>query len=86
VVIGEDYPYPVVEYETAKEEFWRRYDRLKPAAAARLGEEAIARRASLTGGVPGAKRIAAEHGLDGADDGTDGVDSGGRQSDLSGFD
>jgi hypothetical protein len=37
-------------------------------AATRLGEEAIARRASLSGGIDGAKRIADEHG--GEDDGT----------------
>ncbi len=57
-----DYPRPVVEYETAKEQFWRRYESLKEEAAAKLGEEEIARRASLSGGITGAKEIAREYG------------------------
>ncbi len=65
VWIGKDYPYPVMEYEAAVDEFSRRYDAVKPAAAARLGEKAIARRASLSGGIEGARRIAEEHGEDG---------------------
>jgi len=67
VRVGEDgdFPRPVVEYEPAVEEFWRRYDAVKPAAAARLGEAEIARRASLSGGIEGAERIAAEHGGEG---------------------
>jgi deoxyribodipyrimidine photo-lyase len=62
VEIGEDYPYPVVEYESAKAEFWSRYDRVKPRAAARLADETVARRASLSGGREAAERIAAEYG------------------------
>ena len=87
VKIGETYPYPLVEYEAAKEEFWQRYDAIKPEAAARLGDEEIARRVSLSGGVPGAKRIADEHG-----DGAAGRDRDGdtprdspRQTDLTRF-
>jgi deoxyribodipyrimidine photo-lyase len=59
-----DYPRPVVEYEAAKERFWRRYEAVKPAAAARLGDEEIAKRASLSQGVSGAKAIAEKHGTD----------------------
>ncbi|PSQ52485.1 deoxyribodipyrimidine photolyase [Halobacteriales archaeon SW_8_65_20] len=64
VELGETYPYPIAEYESAKETFWRRYNAVKPEAAARLGDEEIARRVSLSGGIPGAKRIADEHGTD----------------------
>ena len=57
-----DYPRPVVEYEAAKERFWRRYDDVKAAAAARLADEAIAKRASFSRGIAGAKAIAEAHG------------------------
>jgi deoxyribodipyrimidine photo-lyase len=77
-----DYPRPVVEYEAAIEEFWRRYDAVKPAAAARLGEKEVARRASLSGGLDGARRIAAEHGE--SEGGTD-TDGTGEQADLTAF-
>ena len=66
VVIGDgpdaDYPRPVVEYEAAKERFWRRYEGPKAAAAARLADEEVARRASFSRGLAGAKAIAEAHG------------------------
>jgi deoxyribodipyrimidine photo-lyase len=80
VQIGEgssaDYPRPVVEYEAAKERFWRRYEQVKPAAAARLADPEIARRASLSGGPNSAQRIARNHG---------GSTPAATQTDLSGF-
>jgi deoxyribodipyrimidine photo-lyase len=77
VEIGADYPRPVVAYEPAVERFWRRREAVEAAAAARLGEDEIAARASLSGGRERARRIAAEHG-DRDDDGT-------RQTDLAAF-
>ena len=66
VVIGDgpdaDYPRPVVEYEAAKERFWRRYEGPKAAAAARLADEEVARRASFSRGLAGAKAIASKYG------------------------
>ncbi|OYR78555.1 cryptochrome/deoxyribodipyrimidine photo-lyase family protein [Halorubrum ezzemoulense] len=62
IEIGEAYPYPVVDYEAAREEFRERYGAVHGAAAARLGDEEIARRASLSGGVGAARSIAADHG------------------------
>lgn len=73
VRIGEDYPYPVVDYERARLEFRERYGAVHGAAAARLGDEAIAHRASLSEGLRAARSIAADHGepaethADGAD-------------------
>jgi deoxyribodipyrimidine photo-lyase len=48
VVVGEDYPYPIVEYEAARRRAVERYERLKPDALAALNEPEIARRASLS--------------------------------------
>jgi deoxyribodipyrimidine photo-lyase len=48
VVIGEEYPYPVVEYEAARERAVEKYERLKPDALAALEKPEIARRASLS--------------------------------------
>ena len=67
VRIGEGYPYPVVDYEAARAEFRDRYGAAFGAAAAHLGDEAIARRASLSGGVEAAESIAADHGDPDAD-------------------
>ena len=61
IEIGETYPYPVVDYEAARQEFRERYGAVYPAAADRLGDEAIARRASLSGGLDAASSIAADH-------------------------
>jgi len=71
-----DYPRPVVEYEAAKERFWRRYEDTKAAAAARLADEEIATRASLSRGIAGARAIAERYGTE-AKPGT--------QTDLTGF-
>jgi deoxyribodipyrimidine photo-lyase len=80
VCIGEgsdaDYPRPVVEYEAARERFRRRYGDAKAAAAARLADEEVARRASLSGGMAGARAIAEEHGRETRT---------GTQTDLTGF-
>ncbi|WP_096395879.1 cryptochrome/deoxyribodipyrimidine photo-lyase family protein [Halorubrum trapanicum] len=62
VEIGADYPYPVVDYEAARSEFRERYGAASPAAADKLGDEEVARRASLSGGLGAARSIAAEHG------------------------
>ncbi|TKX81594.1 FAD-binding domain-containing protein [Halorubrum sp. SD626R] len=94
VEIGEEYPYPVVDYEAAREEFERRYYDAHPAAAGRLADESIARRASLSGDLDAARAIAEEHGSeasergDGAtgDGATASGDHRGRQTDLSAFD
>jgi len=71
-----DYPRPVVEYEAAKERFWRRYEDRKAAAAARLAEEDIAKRASLSRGMSGARAIANKYGKE---------EESGTQTDLTGF-
>jgi deoxyribodipyrimidine photo-lyase len=49
VVIGEDYPYPVIDYEAARQRAMDRYERLKPKAREALARPGIARRASLSG-------------------------------------
>jgi deoxyribodipyrimidine photo-lyase len=64
VAIGEDYPRPVVDFEARREEFWSRYERYRPAAARRLSQPEVAKRASFSGGYEAAKAIAAEHGSD----------------------
>ena len=71
VRVGEEYPYPVVDYEAARSEFRERYGAVHGAAAARLGEEETARRASLSGGIEAARSIAAERGEPGRADATD---------------
>jgi deoxyribodipyrimidine photo-lyase len=48
-VIGEDYPYPVVEYEAARERAVDRYEAVRPRAQAALEVPEVARRASLSG-------------------------------------
>ncbi len=70
VVVGEDYPRPVVDFEARCEEFWSRYERRRPAAARRLAQPKIAKRASFSGGYGTAKSIAAEHESDGETDET----------------
>jgi deoxyribodipyrimidine photo-lyase len=62
VRVGETYPYPVVDYEAARSEFRDRYGAVHGAAAARLADEEIARRASLSGGTGAARSIVADHG------------------------
>ena len=48
VVIGEDYPYPVVEYERARQHAMDRYEEIRSAAVAALHRPEVARRASLS--------------------------------------
>ena len=74
---NDDYPYPIVDYEAAVSRFRRRYGAVASDAAARLADESVARRVSLSGGIPAAERIAAEHGGD--------DDDGGEQADLTAF-
>ena len=86
VRIGDEYPYPVVDYEAARLEFRDRYAAIYPRAAARLADETVARRASLSGGVDGATSIATEHGDGGiksesTDDDGGGGTAGGEASD-----
>ena len=64
IEIGDEYPYPVVDFETRRTAFWERYDRVSSVAAARLAEPATAKRASLSGGIEAANAIAARHGDD----------------------
>ncbi len=88
VRIGEDYPYPVVDYEAARLEFRDHYAAVQPRAAARLADETIARRASLSGGIDGARSIAGEHGAptDAADGSVDNDPGGtGTQTGLDEF-
>jgi len=62
VSIGEDYPRPVVEFEARREEYWDRFERYRPNAAAMLRRPAIAKRASFSGGYSAARAIADEYG------------------------
>ncbi|MES3516257.1 MAG: FAD-binding domain-containing protein [Natronomonas sp.] len=68
VRIGETYPLPVVEFESRREAFWNRYERLRPKAARALARPKIARRASFSGGYAAARAIADEYGSE-VDDG-----------------
>jgi len=65
-----DYPRPVVEFEAARDRFFERRDAVKAEAAARLADPEVARRASLSGGRGAARAIAAKHGGDADDGGT----------------
>ncbi len=62
VEIGTDYPYPVVDFDARREQFWSRYERVRPEAATALARPEVARRASLSGGYAAARSIAAEYG------------------------
>ena len=48
VSVGDDYPYPIVEYEAARERAHERYDAVEPAAERALSEPEVRRRASLS--------------------------------------
>ncbi len=48
VRIGDEYPYPVVDYEAARERIYEKIERVKPRAEAALGDPVVARRASLS--------------------------------------
>jgi len=79
IVIGEDYPRPVVDFEARRENFWNRYERHRPAAARALSRPEVAKRASFSDGYDAALAIAEEYGND------DGV-ANGRQVSLSDVD
>ena len=64
VVVGEDYPSPVVDFESRRETFWSAYERRRPEAARALGRPEIAKRASFSGGYGAARAIARKHGQD----------------------
>jgi deoxyribodipyrimidine photo-lyase len=68
VVVGEDYPRPIVDFEARREAFWREHERLRAEAARELRRPEIAKRASFSGGYAAAEAIAREHGT--ADDDT----------------
>ena len=70
VRIGENYPRPVVDFETRREAFWSRYERTRAEAARALGRPEIARRASFSGGHAAARAIAENHGHDTDEGGT----------------
>lgn len=67
--IGEDYPRPVVDYESRREAFWNRYQAAIPRAAAALGDPQIAKRVSFSGGRGSAYAIADEYGGEDPNDG-----------------
>ena len=67
VTIGEDYPRPVVAFETRRESFWTRYERHRPEAARALARPEIAKRASFSGGYAAARAIANDAEPEGAD-------------------
>ena len=48
VRIGEDYPYPIIDYERARARIYDRYDAVKAAAKQALTDPAVRRRASLS--------------------------------------
>jgi len=48
VDIGTDYPYPIVEYEAARQQCLDRLEAVQPAAELALGDPEVARRASLS--------------------------------------
>lgn len=48
VTIGEDYPYPIVEYEAARDRAMRAFDAVELAAKRALAEPEVRRRASLS--------------------------------------
>ena len=62
VVVGEDYPRPVVDFEARREAFWSRHEQRRAAAADQLARPKIAARASFSGGHAAAKSIARTHG------------------------
>ena len=78
VSIGEDYPYPIVEYEAARERIVEKLDAIKPAAEQALADPEVARRASLS------RRGRRGTGRD-DDDGTTDEDESTTQSSLSAF-
>jgi deoxyribodipyrimidine photo-lyase len=64
VVIGEDYPRPVVDFDSRREAFWSAYEQRRPEAARALGRPEVAKRASFSGGYDAARAIAKKYGQD----------------------
>ena len=62
VVIGADYPRPVVDFERRREAFWSEHERYRAEAARELRRPEIAKRASFAGGYGAAEAIAEKHG------------------------
>jgi deoxyribodipyrimidine photo-lyase len=62
VIVGEDYPRPVVDFEARREAFWTRHERRRAAAARALARPEVAKRASFSGGYDAAVAIAEEYG------------------------
>ena len=85
VSIGDDYPYPVVDYERARQAILEKMDAVQDAALAALSEPEVARRASLSqrgrSGESTSERGSSAPGSGNEDDGDD--DS--TQSSLSSF-
>jgi deoxyribodipyrimidine photo-lyase len=48
VSIGEDYPYPIIEYETARQDIIKKFEAIKDRAEKALQHPEVRRRASLT--------------------------------------
>ncbi len=48
ILIGEDYPYPIIEYEQAREAIYKKIELVKSEAQAALRKDEIKRRASLS--------------------------------------
>jgi len=78
VTIGETYPYPVVEYEAAREAILSKFDAVRDEAKHALQNEAVARRVSMS------QRGRVEDEPDRAST-EDGDESGTHQSSLSSF-
>ncbi len=77
VTIGEDYPYPVVEYEAARQARLEEVESLQDGAEAALSDPEVARRASLS------RRGRTDDSVDGCAD--DLGDDDGSQTSLSSF-
>ncbi len=78
ISIGDDYPYPVIEYEAARERIYKKIDRVRDRAKRALRDPVIARRASLSrrGGTGGSDTDTdTEAGSDRAEDPADTVTS-----------
>ncbi len=73
VIIGDDYPRPVVDFDARRETFWSRYERRRPEAARELARPEIAKRASFSGGYDAAQAIAQRYAVDESDDEADNI-------------
>ena len=73
VIIGDDYPQPVVDFDACRETFWSRYERCRSEAARELARPEIAKRASFSGGYDAAQAIAQRYGVDESDDNSENI-------------